>query len=195
MEAYLKLHGLSAIALALMSVSLSTLTAGTVQILEPVEGCVSCSWTLTTAGLPPGPGGNGVFSAGGSAEADNFVYAANRPAVGYQHLVGVLFDDPQLSLPSDIITIDTTQGSPNISINITSDTEVALGFPAGITTRLFEDGTYQLMGTVNFDGSTDSIFLQSDVDAVPEPGALTLLSMGIVALGGYSWRRRKHSKA
>ena len=185
----MKLLHFFATAIAMMALVSFSALAGTVQVLEPTDGNIQ--WSITFSGGP-----SFLASSSVTAEGITFTYNAGRPAVQNQHLVGVLFDDAQLSQASDIMTIDTMQGSSTINVNVTSDTESPLVFnPATVTTRLFEDGTYQLMGTVLFDGPSDTIFLQSDVADVPEPGTLALLGMGIAGLGGYSWRRRKNPAA
>ena len=177
-----------------LALTFSSARAGTIQVLEPTEG--NTLWTVTIAGLPPGSGGNGVFPVTGTSEGISFSYQSNRIAGANQTFVGVLFEDPQFTQISDIMTITTAQGSSSVFISVQSDTETGLTFPTGITTRLLENGTYQNMATVTFaDGTTDVISLQSDVAGVPEPGTVTLLGMGIACLGGCGWWRRKYTAA
>src|SRR5207253_859332 len=93
--------------IALMLFSLAPAArAGTVTIIEPTEGGIF--WTLIVTGIPTGgPGGNGTFVVPGTAESVSIVYASNRVTANSTTVVGVLFDNPQFTQISDILTFST----------------------------------------------------------------------------------------
>ncbi len=193
---------LFAVAATLLAFVGSSAKAGTLTFLEPAEG--SSTWTVIVAGIPSngGPGQNGTFTfdpiqnVNVTGETILFSYFPNRVPTQTTTVVAGLFDDPQLSVVSDVLRYTTTAGSQDpIVFNVTSDTEGApIAIPSDITLRLLETGQPQLVGVIAYDGSTDQVFLQSDVE-VPEPGTLALLGMGLLSMAGYGQRRRKAATA
>jgi hypothetical protein len=184
----MKVTWLAAVIMALASASTSA-WAGTIQIAEPASE-TSSTWSVTITGIT----NPNLTISSATSEGISFTYNAGRPATGNQSFSGVLFEDSTFSAISDFITVSAQQGVSVITITVSSDAEQGLTIPPNVTTRLAENGTFQTLGTVQFDGSTDTIQLQSDV-AVPEPATLTLLGIGIASMAGYGWRRRKPAAA
>ncbi len=56
------------------------------------------------------------------------------------------------------------------------------------------DANFEVDGSVTLGGVIyTNLVAEFSLDVVPEPSTFTLLGIGIAALGGYSWRRRKQA--
>jgi hypothetical protein len=115
-------------------------------------------------------------------------------------LVFLSYVDPGTTNISDKFDYELTLHSATITF--TSDSETPLG-TCPTTQLLFcpaEDGTVQTWNSIlwhTLDGKqtvTDTIQFQSDVDAVPEPSALVLLSSCMLGVGLVVWKRRFHQQ-
>jgi hypothetical protein len=157
--------------------------AATVQILEPSEG--NNIWVVTISGIDPSSGfTNGVFNVPGTSETVSFAYGTNAGALTTGTVTGSLVE-PDTGAISDTLIATLTAGSPVIGISVASDP-----FALGGGTTLVENGTYQLLAQYGLaDGSTDYVYLQSDLD-VPEPATWAMLLFGFAGIGFASRRAR-----
>jgi hypothetical protein len=107
------------------------------------------------------------------------------PAPGIPNSAVLLFEDAAMTIVSDQIYVQNQQ------FYFASDPDLqnlaALGIP--VVGGIVEDGTPQDVSA--FFGGAIPIAVLSDVESVPEPATIALLSMGMAGMAGYVWRRRR----
>jgi hypothetical protein len=105
-----------------------------------------------------------------------------------------LYEDPNLTILSDqLYTIPGQFGGTTLIFR--SDPDLITLDPNNfIIDNLVETGAPQDVSQ-DFGFPAGNLLIQSDVESIPEPAALLLLGIGVVALAGYNWRKRKVAAA
>jgi hypothetical protein len=114
------------------------------------------------------------------------IYAFNKNPTGNPNtpsLTGFLRSNPQFSPLGPEQFIGTSGTVYTAGVSATSTLAALPGLLPGFNLSAFSGGD---PGSIVFVERTTV----PAVDAIPEPGSLTLLSLGAVSLAGYGWRRK-----
>jgi hypothetical protein len=163
-------------ALLLPSLCYGDITITFLDSSEPVQFSINSSGPLS-CGTEPNPEACTLETSGTYTPNVNLMFNIFEPG-------GVVLSD----------TLQITTPSTGIDINsfFQSDTDGGLPLVPFINgTAITEDGTAQTAATVHAVGFDYVVRFQSDIDPVPEPRYMGLLSLGLLGIAVVAWRKRE----
>jgi hypothetical protein len=118
----------------------------------------------------------------------------SQSKIDFSHPPGIMVSDGMVSLifPQGTLFAKSS-GTGTASGHGTATFEADLVFTGGTNFFAGATGTATITGTIVSTGpTTESVTAtySGSLAIIPEPASLTLLGLGIVGLGGYTWRRR-----
>ena len=196
----MKLHRFQVMTLGVLAVlvmTMETARAGTIIITDVGEGTPTVQ-ALSNSGAPIAV----AIQTDSTAEFLHFTFNSTEQIFANSFIRGRDLVEGDRSVSDRLIVTATAAGSTLYDVQFASDPSL-LTFPGNINLIdpvLAEDGTVQQMFDITTVGGqksgTDFFFVQSDVEAVPEPASVALLLVGgLGCLAGSTWRRRRNSAA